>query len=472
MPGRNPFPFSLFPFPFPLPPFLAMSTLTLKKLAIRGTVWTLMGYGSSQGLRLMANLCLTRLLAPEMFGLMALVNIFILGLTLFSDIGIAPSIIQHDRGDEPDFLNSAWTLQIIRGFCLWLCCLLFAFPVAQFYGEPQLNWLIPIVGFTTVVAGFNSTALFTFQRRLNLGKLTLFELSIQSCALCIMLIWAWFQPSIWALVVGNLVSESLKMIFSHRLIPDHHNRLAWSAKAIADIFAFGKWIFVSTAMTFLAAQTDRLILGKLLSFELLGIYNVALIFAELPKMVMMKIGNQVIFPVISRQLSLPRPELRQKILAQRLILLLVAIPLLAILIGFGDVLILGLYDRRYEDAAWMLPILALGIWPNVLVATISPALLAIGQPLYAAWGNFAKFCYMAIALPLGFFFWGVPGAIIVVACNDFPFYLVVSYGLWRENLTAIAQDLQTTLLLMGLIALILIGRHALCPFPFPFFPSA
>ena len=440
-----------------------MSSLTLKKLAIRGTVWTLIGYGLSQCLRLGANLLLTRLLVPEMFGLMTLVNVFILGLTLFSDIGIAPSIIQHDRGDEPDFLNTAWTLQIIRGLLLWLCCLLLAFPVAQFYGEPKLSWLIPIVGFTTVISGFNSTALFTLKRKISLGKLTVFELGIQLSSLSIMLIWAWFHRSIWALVVGNLVSESLKTIVSHRLIPGSHNRLTWEKKAIADIFAFGKWIFASTAMTFLAAQADRIILGKLLTFQLLGIYNIALIFAELPKMVMMKIGNQVIFPVISRQVSLPRQYLREKILHKRMLILMTAIPLLAILVSFGDFLILGLYDRRYQDAAWMLPILALGIWPNLLTVTMSPSLLAIGQPLYAAWGNFFKFCYMVIALPIGFSLLGVPGAVIVVAFNDFPFYAVVSYGLWREKLTAIAQDMQATVLLMGLITIILLGRH-LCGF--------
>ena len=436
-----------------------MSSLTLKKLAIRGTVWTLVGYGLSQGLRLGANLCLTRLLAPEMFGLMALVNVFILGLTLFSDLGIAPSIIQHDRGDEPDFLNTAWTLQIIRGFGLWLCCLLLAVPVARFYGEPKLAWLIPVVGFTTVISGFNSTALFTFKRRLNLGKLTLFELGIQLSSLTIMLIWAWFHRSIWALMVGNLVSELLKAIASHRLIPGSNNRLAWEKKAIADIFAFGKWIFASTAMTFLAAQADRIILGKLLSFQLLGVYNVALIFAELPKMVMMKIGDRVIFPVISRQADLPRRDLRQRILHQRIPILTVAIPLLAILVSFGDFLILELYDSRYQDAAWMLPILALGIWLNLLTATMSPCLLAIGKPLYAAWGNLLKFCYMVIALPVGYSWLGVFGAVIVVACNDLPFYLVVNYGLWREKLNAIAQDIWATLLLIGLIVLIAIARH-------------
>ena len=432
---------------------------SLKKLAIRGAVWTLIGYGLSQSLRLGANLILTRLLVPEMFGLMALVNVFILGLTLFSDIGIGPSIIQHKRGDDPDFLNTAWTVQIIRGLGLWFICLLIAWPIARFYDESQLLWLIPIVGLSTVINGFNSTALFTLKRKISLGKLTVFELGIQLIALSVMLVWAWFDRTIWALIVGNLVSEFLRMVISHRLVPETHNRFAWEQKAIADIFSFGRWIFASTSMTFLAAQADRLILGKLLSFQLLGVYNIAFIFADLPKMVMNRIGNQVIFPVISRQASLPRTSLRKKIKQKRKLILLAATPCLAILVGFGDVLIYGLYDERYQDAAWMLPILALGIWPNLLTITMSPSLLAIGKPLYEACGNFLKFCYMVIGLPIGFSLLGVTGAVIVVALNDFPFYGAVSYGLWREKLTVINQDIQATALLIGLISLICMGRH-------------
>ncbi|MEY3827884.1 MAG: hypothetical protein RLZZ148_2705 [Cyanobacteriota bacterium] len=57
---------------------------SLKQLAIRGTLWTIIGYGASQGLRLGANLILTRFLVPEAFGIMALINVFITGLNLFS----------------------------------------------------------------------------------------------------------------------------------------------------------------------------------------------------------------------------------------------------------------------------------------------------------------------------------------------------------------------------------------------------
>ena len=68
---------------------------SLKKLAIRGTIWTIVGYGASQILRFGSNLILTRLLFPKLFGLMALLNTFIIGLHLFSDIGIGTIIIQN-----------------------------------------------------------------------------------------------------------------------------------------------------------------------------------------------------------------------------------------------------------------------------------------------------------------------------------------------------------------------------------------
>lgn len=148
----------------------------LKKLAVRGMVWTIAGYGASQILRLGSNLILTRLLFPELFGLMTLVNIFITGLHLFSDIGVGPSIIQNKRGDDPVFLNTAWTLQVIRSFGIWLCCILLAWPVANFYDMPQLLWLIPLVGLNTIINGFNSTALYTLNRHMAIAQLAIFEL--------------------------------------------------------------------------------------------------------------------------------------------------------------------------------------------------------------------------------------------------------------------------------------------------------
>ena len=214
-------------------------------------------------------------------------------------------------------------------------------------------------------------------------------------------------------------------------------------------------------MTFLASQSDRLILGKLLTLEMLGVYTVAFALADLPKSLMQAVMGKVVFPVISKQLDLPRSQLRQNILDKRKLLLLMICFPLAILVCFGDQLILSLYDQRYEQAAWMLPILALGMWPFILHSSINKALFAIGKPLYIALGNVFKLLYMVILLPLSFSMMGVLGAIIVVAFNDIPSYIVVNYGLWQEELLGLKQDLGATFILLGMIVLLGGIRYAL-----------
>ncbi len=434
---------------------------SLRKLAIRGTVWTVASYGTSQILRLGSNLILTHLLFPKLFGLMALVYVFITGLHMFSDIGIGSSIIQNKRGDDPAFLNTAWTLQIIRGIGLWFCCVLIAWPVAKFYSEPQLLWLIPVVGLNTVISGFNSTALFTLNRHIAVGQLAIFELGGQIISIAVILVWAWFSPTIWALVVGSLVSSSIQMVWSHRLNPGSPSRFAWDKEATHDLFSFGRWIFISTIVTFFASQADRLILGKLLSLEILGVYGIALTFSEIPRNLILTLSSKVIFPVFSKFNHLPRETLRAKILHNRKPVLIAMAVGLTVLVSFGDVLILSLYDRRYAPASWMLPLLALGIWPVVLSQTIESSLFAMGKPIYATFGYFLKFLLIVFGIPLGFSIMGLPGAILLIALNDLPFYGVVTYGLCREGLNSVVQDIMATALFLGLLTVVLMGRFFL-----------
>ena len=156
-----------------------------KKLAIKGALWTLASYGSSQIIRFGSNLILTRLLVPELFGLVGLAYVFITGVNLFSDIGLGPSIIQNKRGEEREFLNTAWTLQVIRSFVVWLCMLIITWPVASFYQEPRLLWLIPVIGINSIITGFNSNAVFILNRRMAIKKVVIFELVIQPFHICL-----------------------------------------------------------------------------------------------------------------------------------------------------------------------------------------------------------------------------------------------------------------------------------------------
>lgn len=434
---------------------------SIKQLAIKGAAWTIIGYGASQVLRLGSNLILSRLLVPEFFGLMALVNVFIMGLYLFSDIGIGPSIIQNKRGDDPEFLNTAWTIQIFRGFILWLGSVLIAWPIAHIYNEPQLMWLIPVVGFGTVLHGFQSTALYTLNRQIAVAKLAMFELAGQLISLTVMVILAWFTRSVWALVAGTIVSEFYQLVWSHRLIPGQSNRFAWDKEAVKSIISFGKWIFFSTALTFLASQADRLILGKLLTAAQLGIYGFAYTLADMPRSVILALSGKVIFPAFSKLADLPRETFRAKILKNRKPLLLALAVGLTFLVSFGDLLIYTLYDKRYEQAGWMLPIIALGIWHTTLYSTMSPALLALGKPIYSTLGYLLTLITISIGLPLGYSLGQMVGAVIAVAVGDIPFYVVTMYGLWREGVNCLKQDIWATAVFLSFLTAVLLCRYLL-----------
>ncbi|MFM7424208.1 MAG: oligosaccharide flippase family protein [Elainella sp.] len=434
---------------------------TLKKSVVQGAFWTVLGYGAGQVIRFGGNLLLTRLLYPEFFGLMALVNIFIMGLNLFSDVGVGLSIIQNKRGDEPEFLNTAWTLKVMRGIGMWLACLVLAFPMAQLYGHPELRWVIPVVGLGTILDGFSATAVHTLERHLNVRPLTLVELSAQAIQLTVMCIWAWYQPSLWALVCGSLAFSIVKLIWSCRLIPGHRNRFYWDRSAVREIFSLGRWIFVSTALTFLAEQADRLLLGKLLSLELLGVYGIALMLSDVPRQVTLALSMRIVLPAASKLADLPRPDLRRLILQHRQKLLLALTLLMALLISGGDLLVLALYDDRYRDAAWMLPILAIGIWPRLLCSTIDSSLIAIGKAQYTTFGNFSRLVFTVVGIWTGFNWFGVVGAVVAVALNDLLYYTCVNIGLQREGISCLRQDIKMTLLLLLGLATVWLGRAAL-----------
>ena len=74
------------------------SPLSLKKRAVNGSIWSVTGFGAGQFLRLVSNLLLTRLLFPEAFGILALVQVVLQGIKMFSDVGISTSLCAMSVG--------------------------------------------------------------------------------------------------------------------------------------------------------------------------------------------------------------------------------------------------------------------------------------------------------------------------------------------------------------------------------------
>ena len=402
--------------------------------------WVAASYAYNQGLRLVGNLVLSRLLFPELFGLMTIVQAVLTGLALLSDVGIMQSIVYNERGEEDEFFNTAWTIQLIRGFVLWIVVLLVAAPLAKFYGEPRLLHLLPVVGFNAVLSGLMSTKTALADRRLSLGRLTLLDLTTYTLGLAISIVWAFYSPTVWALVGGSLIGTIVKVIASHTWLEGPQNRFRLHQASVKVIMNFGRWVFVSSALTFLAGEGNRLLIGKLLDVKLLAFFSVANSLAFICSQVVTTLGGKVMFPAYAEVARERRADLYGVVLRTRALQTLPLCVVGIVLALFGQALIDLLYDSRYHDAGWMLRILALGSIGSSVFSSYGGVLWAIGQARQNSIVLAFQVMFQLSAMSVGAHF-GARGLVIGAAFASIALYPVYAIILRRDRLWQPILDL-------------------------------
>lgn len=416
---------------------------SLRVRALRGSAWSAVQSVASQALRFGTNLVLTRLLVPEAFGAMLLVNTFLHGLEMLSDLGIQASIVQHPDGDHPDFLHTAWTVQILRGFVLWGLCMVAAGPFASFYHQPVLKALIPVAGISALLGGFRATGLASKVRHISVAWMTRFQLIVQGIAVAVMVTWAFFSPTVWALVAGRLAGSTAELVLGHALVPGPRDRLGWHKAFLGALFGFGSWVFFNTMLGYLSDYVDRFALGRVLSAQQLGVYQIAVMVAGLPFLLMLELGASVVFPTFGRARDAGR-DLVQIYHRIRIPIAVVGAVLVAGLFGGGDALIHFLYPPAFHGAGWMLGFVVAGQWFRILSIAPSNALFALGKPNLLLVANGSKLLAYSALVPLGYHVAGVEGALTGFAAGEAVGWIVYSVMLGMRKLATPWQDLQVT----------------------------
>lgn len=428
-------------------------TISTRSL-LNGTIWTIGGYGIGTILRFATNIILARLLAPDVFGTMLIVYTFRMGIEMISDVGIGQNIVYNNNANNPEFYNTAWTLQLIRSLVLWLVFAASAIPLAHLYQTPILAVVVPITAFGIVFAGLTSISKPLLQKRLLIAKLNVFETLMALVGSVATILFAYFSPTIWALVFGGLFGSAASMVASYFLLSDVKQKFQLSKQYSKQILHFGKWIFFSSVVFFLSMYVDRLYLGKVVPLELLGVYGIARSISDLSGNLVLRLGNVVLFPFIAAHSQTSRDDLRTQLISIRLKFLLLAAIGFAVFITTADVAIKILYDQRYHEAAWILPLLIAGSWFSVLAYVNESTLLGLGKPSYGAISNGTKLAFLVVGLPVMVQNFGLLGGVAVVALADLCRYFPILIGQRRERFSFGMQDVLLTsavLLMIGLL---------------------
>lgn len=350
----------------------------LKSTSGRGASWATFGFAASYSIRLLSTLILTRLLTPDVFGLMSLAWVFIGAISMLSDIGTTPSIIRSPRGDEKVFLDTAWTIQAVRGLWIGGLTLLIAWPVSMLYDEPQLFAILCAVAVMPVISGMNSIALATCRRHMQLKHLTLLGMFSQIFTTLANVVFAWWLQSVWALVLGSIAGTLFSFLLSYIWLPRYRPKVMFDRSVMAEIVTFGRWILLGTLFTYMSGKGVTAIMGFEVSVEVLGLITVSSTLAWALGDLVGRVLDQVVFPTLSRLYREGKP-LNPPVNKIKKISFFAILPSFLILSLVSQPLIDLLYDPRYALAGSFLSIAALNGAIGILPMPYQNAMLAAGN---------------------------------------------------------------------------------------------
>ncbi len=417
----------------------------------RGSAWMLTGQIGSNALRFVSNLILTRLVFEGTFGQQALIAGFLQLIELIADIGVWVAIVQSPRGADPVFLNTAWTVQVLRGACLCVVACVAAPVFAHFYGNEELILLIWVASSGMLIGGFASARLLLARRRMAVRQLVVFDLSSQLVATFATVILASIWPSTMALVLGGLAGVVTRVAGSF-LFPGPPDRFVWNREALGAISRVGAWTLVNTILSHLAMQ-DRLVFGKLVSEPELGVYQIAVTIALVPTGVVASMAWSLLLPLASSHVR-QGADVSGRVLAARWPLLLVGGWSLSGLCAGGPLITTFLYPESYSGAGFMLQCAAASLWLGVVLEQTRAAIFAsMGKLRWTCAGSLVKLSAVVILVPVGHRVAGFEGAIVGFVAAELPRLAATWWISRRSGVGGPGQDIGLSLLFAGASAL-------------------
>lgn len=420
------------------------TALALRGRMVKAALWLVGSNVSSQALRLVSSLVLTRLLMPDAFGLMAAVNTLYFGLVMFSDMGIWQSVVKSGNGHEPRFLGTAWTVQIMRAVVLVLLLSFLAsglhvlasgpwIPEGSVYADPRMPWMVVSLSVCAALQGLESMKLSTAQRNLHGGYLASMELFCQLAAMVTTIGLTWWTRSVWSLVIGTMVFSLTRTLLSHLYMPGMHVRPCWDRAHAQEILGFGKWIFLSSIIGFLASNSEKLILGALLSASSFGLFSIASTLLAVAAGLYASLNGHVVFSSMSQTMRHNSGDvLRMYGRVQSL-----ADGFLGVAAGMlfmsGQWVVWVLYDARYAEAGKMLQTLGLGLIA-LRYQVVEQLMFAWGKPFWVSANNALRGVGLVVGVPLGHAWAGEQGALLAVVVCQFASWPLTIWFKHRHQL--------------------------------------
>src|SRR5262245_39715303 len=282
----------------------------IERQAAAGLKWSSVAKLTGQAVSWAVTIVVFRLLTPEDYGLMALSMVLVSVVAGVAEFGLGSSLVQAPTLDKRELRQLAGALGALNIGC-GLLILLGAPLFADLMGNDRLTNIIRVLAVQFLLNAIDGVPASVAYRQMRFKLLAGVELATVLLSSLATLALAWFDFSVWALVLGNLAGAVLRTLLY--VVRVGFVRPTFDFHGIAKHLRFGGAVTASRLLWQVTYQTDTLIAGRTLSSEAIGLYSVSMHLATLPMMKAMSIVNQVAFPAVARLQDEPA-RLRQRLL--------------------------------------------------------------------------------------------------------------------------------------------------------------
>jgi PST family polysaccharide transporter/lipopolysaccharide exporter len=389
---------------------------------------------------------LARLLSPAAFGLIGIALLTLAIFEQFTEFGFDAALIQRTETNVDRYLNTVWSVQLMRGALLAGGIFLLAGPTARFFGEPRATPILQVMALSPLLFGFRNPGVVYLQKNLEFHKQFVLVMSESVAMFVVAVTTALALQSVWAIVYGTLAGKVADVLASY-VVHGHRPWPELDPELARELFTFGKWILGSSVLVFLIAQGDDAFVGWLLSASALGFYQLAYRYSNAPATEVTHVISSVVFPTYS-QLQDDIEQLRAGYLKTLQFVSLVSFP-----VAIGILLVTDPFVRVFLGSKWtpiivVMQILALWGLIRSIGATTGPLFKAINRPDYETKLQLLKLVLIAIAIYPATATYGIEGTALVIIGSAFlpmPLSLwIVSKEIGSSLLTVLHQFLYPT----------------------------
>ncbi|MFL2079867.1 lipopolysaccharide biosynthesis protein [Marinilactibacillus psychrotolerans] len=328
-----------------------------------GILFSAMGKYSNFIINMLINAVLSRLLTPSEYGIVTVVQVFLVFFDMLVDMGFGPAVIQNRTLDDED-TGAIFKFSIIVSIILGVIFAFLGHPVNLFYGEDIYVPVFLILGFEVFFYGLLIVPKAILLKKRDFKSVNLLEIFSNIIYGIVAIILAFLEFSYYSIIIGRMIKVLTIFIFYYMKTKINY-RAKIRKEPILKIWSFARNQFLFNFINYFSRNLDNILIGRYMGNAALAFYGKSYQTSIYPNTLLSGILNPVIQPIMSEYED-RKDVIKNVYLKVSRLLGDIGVPLSVFCYFAAKDIILLLFGGQWNQSIPVFQILAVSIWIQMI----------------------------------------------------------------------------------------------------------